>query len=90
MALQLSPITAAALRRIRTGFPFHPSRSSEPGGIIVIEPRQIIASGVNSIHGQLDEHEDQQPDADDAIDLKERPVHAAEVVGADQPMLIDQ
>ena len=40
--------------------------------------------------GQLHQHQDEQPDADDAVDLEERLVDPAQVVRPDQGVLVGQ
>src|SRR5262245_10294214 len=46
------------------------------------------AVGGSSPHGELYQHDREQPDADDAVDVEERLVDAAEVIRTDQPVLV--
>ena len=46
-----------------------------------------LAGPDSSLHQHLHQHEQEQPHADHAVDLKERAIDARQIVGPHQPML---
>src|SRR5262245_57270635 len=88
-----SPLRETGALRSRPGHGRETGPNRDPVLLPLSAPGRGLGGGVptwrsDPVYRQLHEHHHEQPDADDAVDLEEGLVDAAEVVGADQPVLV--